>query len=260
MTEILINIPILNEVDNIRALTERVQKQVAGKDYTLLYVDDGSTDGTLEIIGELQERDPKIQVLHRTKTRAGCQRGGALFDGMVWGLENTTHDIFVEMDGDLSHLPEELPIGIALMQRPDVDFVIGSKYLSTSATREREFWRQIMSKVMNFTVRIMMQKEISDYSNGYRFYSRDVARSIAARKIRYTSPIYLSEVLAIVLTDNFQIAEYSSTYLGRIQGSSKVKLADIVEGGMALLDISYRYHVGRFALAGGAADAPLTAG
>lgn len=63
-----------------------------------------------------------------------------------------------------------------------------------------------------------------------------------------------------MLTDNFQIAEYSSTYLGRIQGSSKVKLADIVEGGMALLDISYRYHIGRFALAGGAADAPLTAG
>jgi len=252
MSGVLINVPILNEVRCIRALTERIVAQMAGVEHTLLYVDDGSTDGTLDVITELREGMPSVKVLHRVKTRAGCQRGGALFDGMVWGLQNTKHDVFVEMDGDLSHLPEELPLGLSLMQRPDVDLVIGSKYLESSITQEREFSRQALSKVMNFVVRIMMQKEISDYSNGYRFYSRAVAEAVGRRKIKYTSPIYLSEVLAIVLTDGFQVAEYSSTYVGRIQGTSKVKLADVFEGGLALLDISYRYHLGRFALSEGA--------
>ena len=246
MAGVFINVPILNEVRNIRELTERIVAVMGSTEYTLLYVDDGSSDGTLEIVEDIRAANSSVVVLHRRKTRRGCQRGGALFDGMKWGLENTPHNIFVEMDGDLSHIPEELPWGISLMMRPDVDFVIGSKYLDHSATYDREFGRQFISRFMNFTVRTMMQREITDYSNGFRFYSREVASAVAARPIRYTSPIYLSEVLAIVLTDGFHIAEFSSTYVGRIEGTSKVVFGDIVEGGLALLDISYRYHTGQF--------------
>ncbi len=247
MSGVFVNIPILNEIDNISELVARLRSSLKEYEYTVLFIDDGSTDGTLDLVTKLAAEDTRIRLLRRKKSGRGCQRGGALFAGMLWGLANTTHNIFVEMDGDLSHRPEELPTGIKLAERPDVDFVIGSKYLPSSRQVDREVVRESISGIYNLMTRLMINRVVTDYSNGLRFYTRVVASSVSTHVVRYTTPIYLSEILAIVLSENRRIAEYPSTYVGRIEGQSKVRLSDLIEGVLALVDISYRYHSGKFA-------------
>ncbi|MCS6955275.1 MAG: glycosyltransferase, partial [Candidatus Calescibacterium sp.] len=101
---ICIILPILNEADNITPLIDGICLHLQKYPFTICIIDDGSKDGTLEKIQELMKKYTDcIHLIQRVKTRRGCQRGSALFFGMKWALENTTHQIFIEIDGDLSH-------------------------------------------------------------------------------------------------------------------------------------------------------------
>ena len=135
---VFIILPVLNEIANIRPLLDQIGVQLEGVPFTVGIVDDGSTDGTLEYLRDRIERpDPHLHLICRKKTLRASQRGSALRVLMLWGLENTRHDIFIEMDGDLSHRPEELPDGIGLIARRECDVAIASKYVGGSAVTNR---------------------------------------------------------------------------------------------------------------------------
>ena len=89
-------------------------------------------------------------------------------------------------------------------------------------------------------MRLLLNRRISDYSNGYRFYSRRAGLAIAGSQIRYGSPIYLSEVMAIWLHAGFRIAEVDSTYVGRHEGLSKPRPMDLLKAAIAICEISWR--------------------
>ncbi len=247
-TALFLNIPVLNEIRNIRALIAGMEAVLDDRyRYTLLFTDDGSTDGTVEFVRRLMETDPRVHLLQRKKTRRGCQRGGALFDAMLWGLAHTTHSVFIEMDGDLSHRPAEIPLGVAALERGGTDFVIASKYMPGSQTINRPISRRALSAICNSAVRLLISRDVTDYSNGYRFYTRSVAEMLSRHTFRYTSPIYLSEVLAACLRDGRRISEFPSIYVGRAEGLSKLRLVDLIKASLAILDISFRYHAPGFA-------------
>src|SRR4051812_40821951 len=91
---VLVNIPILNEIVLIERLLTRVTAALSGYDYVVLIVDDGSTDGTLDVVRAAAARsDGRIALLERRKTRMGCQRGAALLGGLKWGLEYGEFDV-----------------------------------------------------------------------------------------------------------------------------------------------------------------------
>lgn len=130
---VLILLPVLNERDNIAELLDRIDDNLAGTHYTVCVVDDGSRDGTVEYLETRMSRpDHHLHLIRRVKKSHGSKRGGALHESLLWGLENTDHEIFVEIDGDLSHRPEELPAGIAMITRQGYDVAIASKYLPGS--------------------------------------------------------------------------------------------------------------------------------
>jgi dolichol-phosphate mannosyltransferase len=243
---ILVNIPILNEIEIIEKLVTRVTATLKGYDYLLLIVDDGSTDGTLEYLTRAAESNNRIAILERHKTRSGCQRGAALLAGLKWGLNNGDFDIFVEMDGDLSHVPEELPAGIQEIASGRSDVTIVSKYVPGSQTTGRSFGRTLISIICNAAVRSAINWRIHDFSNGYRFYNRAAADLIPPYEIRYGSPIYLTEVMAIWLTNGMRISEIPGHYVGRNEGLSKVRLVDYVKAGIGVGEIGLRYHVTGF--------------
>jgi dolichol-phosphate mannosyltransferase len=237
-------LPVLNEIANIGPLLDRIEKALAGSPYTVGILDDGSTDGTVAYIQERMQRpDHHLHLICRKKWRRASQRGAALWTLLRWGLTSTSHEIFIEMDGDLSHRPEELLEGIQLVARQQYDVAIASKYVSGSEVLNRPRGRRLISRISSIAVSALISRRIRDYSNGYRFYTRAAARLVADRKIRYGSPIYLSEVLALWLRQGLRVKEFRSTYIGRNEGVSNLRIADLVKAGVAIFEISLRYHV-----------------
>jgi glycosyltransferase involved in cell wall biosynthesis len=162
---------------------------------------------------------------------------------MKWGLENTRASAFAEMDGDLSHRPEELLQGFQQIIGGISDVAIASKYVDGSAVVNRPFGRRFISRSCNSLVRSLMDPTIRDYSNGYRFYSRRAAELITNTKIRYGSPIYLTEVLGVWIANGLRIAEFQTTYVGRGEGESKLRIIDLFKAGIAVFEIAFRLHV-----------------
>src|SRR5579863_10421413 len=114
--DVCVLLPVLNEANNIGPLLTRIESALSGQDYAICIVDDGSRDGTIEYIRHLMQADgQRLHLIERTKTMRGSQRGSALFAAMIWALDSTECRYMVEMDGDLSHRPEELCEGLMLL-------------------------------------------------------------------------------------------------------------------------------------------------
>jgi len=246
---IFVLLPVLNEIANIGPLLDRITAALAGVPFTIAILDDGSTDGTIEYLNErIQRPDHRLHVILRKKTMHGSQRGSALRVLMEWGIENTSHDIFVELDGDLSHRPEELLKGVRLVADGKCDIAIASKYMAGSAILNRSWGRSMVSKICSYAVRTLLSREVRDYSNGFRFYTRAAAEVAAAHVYRYGSPIYLSEVLALWMRSGFRIQEFDSVYVGRNEGLSKLRIIDLAKAAIAVFEIASRYHILGFRL------------
>ena len=129
-TKLCILLPVLNEIDNIDRLIAGIHTAISGEEYVICLVDDGSHDGTVEFIkAAMQKSDHRLHLIQREKIMRGSQRGSALFVAMMWALSKTNCQFIVEMDGDLSHRPEELGRGLTLLEAGAADVVIASKYL-----------------------------------------------------------------------------------------------------------------------------------
>jgi dolichol-phosphate mannosyltransferase len=241
---VFILLPVLNEVSNIGPLLDKIEAELSGVPLTVGILDDGSTDGTLEYLRERVRCSPdRLHLICRKKTLRASQRGSALRTLMEWGLKNTSHEIFIEMDGDLSHRPEELLEGIGLLTSGASDVAIASKYVDGSAVVNRPWGRRMVSKLCSHAVRGLLSRKVRDYSNGYRFYTRAAAQLAADHIYRYGSPIYLSEILALWMRDGLRVAEFKSTYVGRNEGISKLRMADLVKAAIAIFEIAARYHL-----------------
>jgi dolichol-phosphate mannosyltransferase len=237
-------LPVLNEIANVGRLLDQIERALAGSSYTIGILDDGSTDGTVQYLQERMRRpDHHLFLLCRKKTARSSQRGAALLTLLRWGLANTGHEIFIEMDGDLSHRPEELLEGIRLVADQHCDVAIASKYVDGSKVTNRPIGRRMISRVCSVAVAALLSPHVRDYSNGFRFYTRAAARLVAGHKIRYGSPIYLSEVLALWLQHGLRVREFPTTYVGRNEGVSNLRMLDLLKAGITVFEISLRYHL-----------------
>lgn len=225
-------------------MLDKIETVLAPAPFTIGILDDGSTDGTLEYLEQRMRRpDHHLVLFRRRKTRRASQRGSALRELMLWGLENTPHAVFIEMDGDLSHRPEELPEGIRIITEGRYEVAIASKYAAGSAVVNRPWGRRAISAVCSAAVRMLISRRVRDYSNGYRFYSRAAAEIAADHAYRYGSPIYLTEILALWMRCGLRIGEFKSTYVGRGEGISKLRSADLIKAAIGVFEISARYHL-----------------
>ena len=245
--DVCILLPVLNEIDNIDGLITGIRAALQGRDHVICLVDDGSRDGTAEFIKRaMRTPDHRLHLIQRRKTMRGSQRGSALHVAMMWALRETNCRILVEMDGDLSHRPEELPVGLEMIDSGTADVVIASKYVAGAKVTNRPFGRLALSFVCSMAVRALISPRIHDYSNGYRFYTREAAHRIADTNIVYASPIYLTEVMAIWISHKLRIAEFTTLYVGRNEGLSKLRIIDIVKAGFAVFEVAMRLHIQGF--------------
>lgn len=233
MAKTLAIIPTYNEAANIAKLIDAVL--AVSSDLSVLVVDDASPDGTgAEAEKEAESHPDRASVMHR---EAKDGRGGAVLDGIRWGLERD-FDNFIEMDADYSHEPNEIP---ALLDKiREYDFVIGSRYLPQSKIVNWPKSRRVFSKLANFYARFFLGIPISDYTNGYRCYRRETAAALELESINAKGYIVLSEVAFQLYRKGFTVGEIATVFVNRQRGESNFSVEEVLSAFFNIIVLAWR--------------------
>ena len=162
-------VPVFNEEGNVEALASRVvaTMEAVGAPFELLFVDDGSSDGTPELLRGVALRDPRVRVVRFTRNYGQEAAVEALY-------LNARGRWLIQMDGDLQHPPEEIPRLIAKKDE-GYDVVYGVRQ-----KRQDALFRVAASRAMQWTMRSMMEIELPDDVSTFRLMSAPIARLVAA--------------------------------------------------------------------------------
>jgi dolichol-phosphate mannosyltransferase len=238
----LVVLPSYNERENIVELIDAVLAEPYGFD--VLVVDDSSPDGTgdhLETVrAARRDWNDRVSILHRAG-KGG--RGSAVRDGITHGLMMPNHyHIFVEMDCDFSHPPRELGAGLKLLE--DADVVIGSRYPDGEII-DWPMTRRVFSRLANLLARTLLKWRIPDYTNGFRFYSRQAAQTLASQEQKHTGFIYLSESLAQLMKAGFKVDTFPTVFRNRTRGKSNTTMAEVASSFAGLFAIAWDFRLRR---------------
>jgi dolichol-phosphate mannosyltransferase len=230
----LVVIPTYNEAESVVEVLDRVLQ--AEPRAEVLVVDDGSPDGTAELVQKRAQGEPRVHLMERS----GKQGLGAAYRaGFGWGLERG-YDALVEMDADLSHPPERLPAlldGLA-----SADLVIGSRYVSGGRTVNWSRTREAISRGGNTYVRLALGVPVHDSTAGYRAYRREVLEELPVEAVRSNGYCFQVEMVHKAWQEGFRVVEVPITFTERASGVSKMSRQIVAE---ALL------RVAQWALTGG---------
>ncbi|MBX3287120.1 MAG: polyprenol monophosphomannose synthase [Actinobacteria bacterium] len=212
----LVVLPTYQEAENIRDVLTRVRTVVP--EASILVVDDGSPDGTADLAAEVAAELGQIDVLRRAE-KSGL--GPAYRAGFTWGLERG-HDVLVEMDADLSHDPEVLPLLIVAVTDGDVDLAIGSRYVPGGAVPGWPTNRRLLSQWGNRYIGLMLRMPVRDATAGFRAYRRSIIEKIGLERVRADGYGFQIEMAYEVSKAGGTILEIPITFRDRIRGVSKM--------------------------------------
>ncbi len=201
----------------------------------VIVVDDNSPDGTARFIKSKFGLDPRVTLIVR-KQKGG--RGSAVIRGFKEGLKNKNTKFFIEMDADLCHDPKYLPILIKKCQEYDV--VIASKYLKGSVIIGLGLKRLIFSRIVNFYIRLMLGIRITDYTNGYRCYTRKTLEKINFKNISSRGFIVLSEIAYNIYKEGFTFGEIPIFFKYKNMNPSNFNLSEIKEAFFTILRLRFK--------------------
>jgi dolichol-phosphate mannosyltransferase len=210
-------IPTYNEGENIEALLRILT--VAFKFSEIIIVDDGSTDGTIDIVKKFKLSNPNIMLIERGSKKG---LGSALREGFL----SSKSDYIITMDADLSHNPYEIPKFLSKIGEAHI--IVGSRHLKDSKIIGWNAYRYFIHTVANLLGRILLMINCSDITSGFRLYKRGPILNI----IKYTKSKGFSfqiEVLYIAKKLNYKISEVPITFINRKKGKSKFNVREILE-------------------------------
>jgi dolichol-phosphate mannosyltransferase len=211
----LVIVPTYNERENIARLIE----SILGQDSRLeiLVVDDGSPDGTADIVRAIKAQNPRVDILCRPK-KMGL--GTAYVAGFRWALERG-YDFVFEMDADFSHDPNHLPEFLRAIQAADL--VLGSRYREGKVTVVN--WpiaRLILSYFANVYARRVTGLEVWDATGGFKCFRRAVLEAIDLNKVRSNGYAFQIEMSYRASKRGFRIIEIPIVFVDRTEGQSKM--------------------------------------
>jgi dolichol-phosphate mannosyltransferase len=210
----IVIIPTYNERDNLLELTTRLSS--LGIPLDVLFVDDGSPDGTGELADEIARSSPSVTVIHREK-RLGY--GSAVIAGFEAALKGDYSRI-LQMDADLSHDPASIPK--LLDAAAECDLVIGSRYVNGVRVVDWEINRVLLSYAANRYARTITGLPLHDITTGFRCYRRDALEALKFSDIKANGYGFLIEMAYRVWKQGGRLREYPITFYGRQRGKSKL--------------------------------------
>ncbi|HET7465961.1 MAG TPA: polyprenol monophosphomannose synthase [Candidatus Dormibacteraeota bacterium] len=228
-TEVLVVLPTYNERPNV----ERVVSDVRKLGHDVMIVDDSSPDGTGEIADRLAATDPGVRVLHRPG-KLGL--GSAYKDAFKIGLADGS-SLFVEMDADGSHRPEDLaPLVAAAKQSGGL--ALGSRYIPGGAIEGWPFQRWLLSWAANMYCRLLLRVPTRDTTSGYRCYTRDLLEHIGLDEVRSQGYSFQIEMVYRARRLGYKIVEVPIKFEDRIAGASKVSENEVRRALLTVLRLS----------------------
>lgn len=218
---VLIVIPTYNEVANLPVIVERIRKEAPMAD--LLIVDDTSPDGTGELADSFAASDSAIHVLHR-KEKDGL--GRAYVAGFNWGLSRD-YDIIVQMDGDLSHSPSDVPRLVEALSHADL--VLGSRYVPDGGTVNWGVGRQLLSRGGSLYARTILGLPIRDVTGGFKAWKASTLHAVNLTTIRSNGYSFQVEMTYRVANLGLNITEVPIIFADRVDGVSKMSKKIVIE-------------------------------
>ena len=214
----LVIIPTYNEKENIENIIRVVMKLPL--EYHILVIDDGSPDGTADIVKRLIETtfEGKLFLIER----AGKQGlGTAYITGFKWAIEHQ-YDFIFEMDADFSHNPQDLLKLYDACANEGADVAIGSRYITGVNVVNWPMGRVLMSYCASMYVRMVLGVGIHDTTAGFVCYRREVLETIELDKIRFKGYAFQIEMKYTAYKCGFKIVEVPIIFINRVLGTSKM--------------------------------------
>lgn len=213
-TDCLVVVPTYNECENIVNVLPRVLENPR---LSILVVDDGSPDGTGDIVAAALENDPRVHLLRR----AGKQGLGSAYRlGFHYALDRGAQFIF-EMDADFSHDPRYLP-DLLHAAETKYDLVIGSRYVAGGGTTDWGLVRRFISRGGNIYARTILGMRVADLTGGFRCYRRRALESIELNKVRSNGYSFQIEMAYRVRQAGLRVGEVPIIFPDRRVGASKM--------------------------------------
>jgi len=220
-------VPVLNERENVLPLVERLRTTLAGLDWEIVFVDDGSSDGTRDAVAAIGRLDNRVRLLHRRGRRG-------LASAFIEGVECSLAPYVAAMDGDLQHDEALLPRMLEVLRAGGADVVVGSRYVAGGGLGEWDRTRAGMSDFATRLSRLVLRAEVTDPMSGFFMLPRTVFNRAAPRLSAIGFKILLD--LLASLPEKPRVRELPYVFRTRVAGESKLDAGVLFDFGLLLLD------------------------
>lgn len=201
--------PVYNEHRTLRQVVERVL--AVPYELELVCVDDGSIDGSREILGEMHRQYPQVQVLLQPRNLG---KGAALRRG----IEKASGDFVIIQDADLEYDPADYHALLDPLMHGKADVVYGSRFLGGAPHRVLYFWHSVGNKLLTLLSNCLTNINLTDVETCYKVFRRDVIQSIPIEEDRFG---FEPEITVKVAKRRLRIYEVGISYSGRTYEEGK---------------------------------------
>jgi len=235
MSDSLIIIPTYNEKENIEKIIRKVFS--LEKDFHILIIEDGSPDGTANIVKELQKEFTTNLHIEERSGKLGL--GTAYIHGFKWALKRNYQFIF-EMDADFSHNPEDLIRLYNACANDGAEVAIGSRYVSGVNIVNWPMARLLMSFFASKYVKFITRMPIHDATAGFKCYKREVLETIKFNKIQFVGYAFQIEMKFKAWKYGFKIIEVPVIFTDRTEGESKMSSGIFKEAVIGVMQMTVK--------------------
>jgi dolichol-phosphate mannosyltransferase len=220
-------VPTFNERDNVRELISRLDQCLAGLDWEIVFVDDDSRDGTVDVVRRLSRIDQRVRLLHRIGRRG-------LASAVVEGIQATTSPVIAVLDCDLQHDETLLPRMLERLLAANCDVVVASRYMQSGGVGDWNEGRQFVSRVATSLAGLLLRAELTDPMSGFFM----IRRSAFDQAVRHLSNQGYKILLDILLSapGGLRVEEVPYTFRSRTHGESKLDTVAILDYLALLID------------------------
>ena len=220
MKSLSIIIPIFNECKNLRKLTKLLKFNLKIKNYEVIFVDDDSFDGSLDVLKDIKKKNKKFHfILRKDKPRD-------LTKSCFLGIKKSKFQNILIMDGDLQHDPKDINKLINSFKKNSPDLVVGSRNLFNSENRGLGFLRLNASKLLILIVKLLLGEKTTDPMSGFFLFKKDLLK-----KTKNLNKVGYKILLDIIYSSDssIKIVDVDINFKTRKTGHSKMNLMVLIK-------------------------------